>query len=44
MQCSVLETVTVSVRKEKGNLLKTFFGLNRHNVPLSKIETKISEL
>ena len=42
MQCSVLENVTVSVRKEKGNLLKTFFGLNQHSVPLSKIETKIS--
>ena len=44
MQCSVLENVTVSVLKEKGNLLKTFFGLNQHGVPLSKIETKISEL
>lgn len=34
--------MTVSVRKEKGYLLRTFFGLNQHNVHLSKIETKIS--
>ena len=45
MQCSVLETVTVSVRKEKRKFTKNFLCTQPTqcvNVPLSKIETKIS--